>query len=303
MRGSDTDCETLISAAAPAPVQASHLNWSHRSAIVVLIVLSLAACDLRPSVAPAPRSAAVIESPTLTPSSETVSCLGLKVPFDREVNTNLDRENGLLEFSYVRRLQRDKSATIRYRDDLSCRRNPDTRRLIEHVGAGREIVGCLDLPEVPPEGMTRVELWFGDNTDQSAVAPSLLVHRDIPATDAIAAATVEAWIEGPNDEEKEAGAYPSAPEGSQLLGIDIDDGTAVVDLNERFERTGLGTIYEGAVLEQLAGTITQFGSVDRGLLKIDGRFKDYYLGHGFIVDEEHPLLRPDAKRYRVAREC
>lgn len=294
-----------ISSVAPAAGQASHLNWSCRSAIAVLIVMSLTACDLRPSAAPGPGSTAVSESPTLTSNPETVSCLRLKVPFDREVNTNLDREDGLLEFSYyVRKLQRDRSITIRYRDDLSCRHNPETRRLIEHVGAGREIAGCLDLPEVPPEGMTRVELWFGDNTDQSAIPPSfLIIHRDIAATDAIATATVEAWIEGPTDEEKEAGAYPSAPEGSQLLGVDIDDGTAVVDLNQAFERTGLGTIYEGAVLEQLAGTITQFGSVDRGLLKINGRFKDYYMGHGFIVDEEHSLLRPDAKRYRVAREC
>jgi spore germination protein GerM len=209
-----------------------------------------------------------------------------------------------LEFSYyVPKLQLDRHITIRYREDLSCRRNPDTRRLIEHVGAGREIVGCLDLPETPRDGMTRVELWFGDSTDQSAIAPSLVVHRDIAATDAIAAGTVRAWIEGPTDEEKEAGAYPSAPQRSKLLGIDVHNGTAVLDLNEAFERTGLGTTYEGAILEQLAGTITQFDAVDRGLLKIEGEFQEGYMGHAFIVDEEHPLTRPAKKRYRVAARC
>ncbi len=167
----------------------------------------------------------------------------------------------------------------------------------------REVAGCLDLPETPAAGMTRVELWFGDATDRTALAPSLLVRRDIAVTDAIVAATLRAWTEGPTEREERAGAYPSAPKGSELRGIDVEGGTAVVDFNDAFERTGLGTTYEGAILDQLAGTITQFDTVDRALLKIDGKFKDYYMGHGFIVDEEHPIVRPSRKRYRVAPRC
>lgn len=243
------------------------------------------------------------ESPSASPSAEIVSCRGLEVRFNRNFSTKLDRKGGLLELRYkAKRFQRD-SVTIRYRDDPSCRRNAETRALIQSAGAGREIVGCLDLPERPPEGMVRVELWFGDATDSAAFAPSLVVRRDIAATDAIAAATLRAWIEGPTKQEERAGAYSSAPDGTELLGIDVDDGTAVVDLNAAFEYTGLGTTYEGAILEQLAGTITQFDSVERALLKIDGEFKDYYMGHGYIVDDEHPLVRPGRKSYRVASEC
>lgn len=168
---------------------------------------------------------------------------------------------------------------------------------------GRDVAGCLDLPEKPPEGKTRVELWFADRNDGSAIAPLLVVHRDIRAGDAIAAATLRAWLDGPTREEKDAGAYPSAPEASELLGVDIDDGTAVIDFAQAFENTGLGTVYEGAVLEQLAGTVTQFDTVDRALLKIEGRFQDFYMGHGFIVDEDHPLSRPAKNRYRIAPRC
>lgn len=275
-----------------------------RFRLLVLIALTLTACDSESvPVVPGARTS-ISESPTPSSGPKTVSCVGLRVPLDREVNTNLDRGAGLLTYSYyVPRLQRDRHVTIRYRDDPSCGRNPDTRRLIEHVWAGLEIVGCLSLPEEPFAGMSRVELWFGDSTEQSALAPALIVYRDIATTDAIATATLRAWIEGPTVEEMAAGAIPSAPRGTELLGVDLDDRTAIVDLNSEFERTNAGTTGEGAILEQLAGTLTQFDTVERGLLMIEGEFKDAYMGHGFIVDEQHPLLRPESKRYRVAALC
>lgn len=283
------------------------VRYSRVSSAGLLLAVIMVGCDQQPTVPSAQRSPETEASPTPTPNLvpiEARSCRGLHVPTDREVNTNLDREGGILEFDYhVARLQRTRVIAIRYRDDPWCGRNPETRRLIQHVRAGREIIGCLGLPERPPDGMVRVELWFGDSMNQSAVAPSLVVHRDIEATGAVAAATIRAWIGGPTEEEEQAGASPSAPEGSQLLGIDIDDGIAVVDLNEAFERTGAGTTYEGAILEQLAGTITQFETVDRSLLKIEGRFQDGYMGHGFMVDEDHPLTKPAKNRYRVAPQC
>ncbi|HWC14841.1 MAG TPA: GerMN domain-containing protein [Actinomycetota bacterium] len=283
------------------------VRYSRVSFAGVLVTVVLVGCDQQPTVPSAQRSpeaeASATPSPNLIPI-EARSCRGLHVPTDREVNTNLDREGGILEFDYyVARLQRSRVIAIRYRDDPWCGRNPETRRLIQHVRAGREVVECLDLPDRPPDAMVRVDLWFGDSSDESAIAPLLVVQRDIEPTDAIAAATLGAWIEGPTKEEKEAGAIASAPEGSKLIGIDIHDGTAVVDLNEAFERSGAGTIYEGAILEQLAGIITQFETVDRALLKIEGRFQDGYMGHGFMVDEEHPLEKPAKNRYRVAPQC
>lgn len=270
----------------------------------LLVVLSLAACEHDSSNVVAPiRSPSATVRPTPTSKPEVVSCIGLDVRFNKNHSANLDRKRGVLELTYHPERLKDESVAIRYRDDPSCRRNPDTRSLIQYAGAGLEIADCLPLPKTPVDGMTRVELWFGDGADPSGIAPSLIIRRDIAETDAIGAATLRAWIEGPTTREERAGAYPAAPEGSELLGIIIDEGTVVIDLNQAFEHTGLGTIYEGAILERLAGTITQFDTVDRGLLKIEGRFKEYYMGHGFIVDEEHPLTRPEKKRYRVAPRC
>jgi hypothetical protein len=67
-------------------------------------------------------------------SVEATSCEGLHVPRNREVNTGIDPEVGLLDFSYyVAALGEDKIVTINYKDDPSCQDNPETRALIEHV--------------------------------------------------------------------------------------------------------------------------------------------------------------------------
>lgn len=171
------------------------------------------------------------------------------------------------------------------------------------VGAAREVGGCLDLPEKPPGGMTRVELWFTDGDDKAGLGTSVVVHRDVPTTNAIARAALQAWIDGPTEEEEAVGALRTASKGTELLGIDIDGDTATVDLTRDFERTNLGTTGEGQILEALGGTLTQFDIVGRGLLKIDGELKDYFMGHGFLVSDEHPLIRPGRKRYRLAQTC
>lgn len=136
-----------------------------------------------------------------------------------------------------------------------------------------------------------VELWYSMPLDSPLGEGLVAVQREIPATRAVATATLEAWLKGPTCAEKKRRIRSSIPEGTRLRGVSISDGVATVDLSRHFERTGLGTVYEGLLLEQLAWTITQFPNVDRALLKIDGHFQEAYMGHGYIVDEEHPLTR------------
>lgn len=144
----------------------------------------------------------------------------------------------------------------------------------------------------PAEGdTTTVELWYSISTDTPDQVGLFPVYRAIPSVPGIAAATLRAWLEGPTAEEKEAGIQDPIPAGTELLDVTIDDGTAIVDLTSDFERTGSGTFGETMLLAELAWTITQFPTVDQALLKIDGRFKDAYMGHGFVIDADHPLKR------------
>ncbi len=261
-------------------------------AVGMLVVLT--ACEPE-SPAPTPTPIPTEAEPSPTPTDglevtglEVTSCKGLEVPLDGEVNTYLDRAGGLLEFSYWKG-GRNHDVTIRYRDDPACRRNPETRRLILHVGAGRGILGCLDLPTEPPAGMTRVELWFEDFTFEISGAQmwrALVVRRDIPATDPIAAAAVQAWIDGPTPAERKLGAHRTAPEGVELRGIDVEGSTAQVDMSEEIHYTQRGTCCEEVVLDTLIGTITQFEGIERMQLWTDGERARSFGGHGESLEPE-----------------
>ncbi|MDQ3964581.1 MAG: GerMN domain-containing protein [Actinomycetota bacterium] len=146
-----------------------------------------------------------------------------------------------------------------------------------------------------PEGMTRVELWYSYFSPEGIpfLETIVVVRRDIPATDAIINATLEAWIEGPTADERKRGVVSGVPRNVEVLGINTDRGSATVDLNEAFERNGLGTLYEGWLLTELAGIVTQFSGIDRVVLRIEGEENDYFGGHGFII--ENGLRRPERR--------
>lgn len=268
----------------------------------LVAVLSFAACEPEspaPEAVPTPTAAEA--SPTPTEPAVT-SCRGLEVPFDREVNTNLDKESGTLEFAY-RKAGRNQQVTIRYRDDPWCRRNRDTRSLIFHVGGGQDILGCLSLPTEPPGGMTRVELWFGGTFEgRYQFSRSLVVHRDIPTVEGIASAAIEALIAGPNKAERRLGARAIGSPDTDLLGINVVGGTAHVDVDWDFHDTGLGTCCEGLVLSNLVGTVTQFEPIERMFLWTDGKRLKAWGGHAGILDPEGEK-RPGPKWYRIAPAC
>lgn len=117
------------------------------------------------------------------------------------------------------------------------------------------------------------------------------VRRTIRLGADVRAATLRAWIKGPTCAESSAGIISSVPPRTELRAFSLSNGTAVIDMNRRFQRSGLGTVYEGQLLEQLTWTVTQFPAVERALLKVDGEFKEDYMGHGCIIDEKHPLRR------------
>lgn len=75
-------------------------------------------------------------SPTNTPNivqSKEIDCATLEIPQNVETNTNLDKENGILEVSWFDRSQgKDVIFKIRYTDkDSNC--SESVKHLISHV--------------------------------------------------------------------------------------------------------------------------------------------------------------------------
>jgi germination protein M len=120
-------------------------------------------------------------------------------------------------------------------------------------------------PTEPPTGATSVRIYVF--MDQKLVP----VRRRIEATVAVGRAALNALFEGPTDEE--AAASPplttNIPDGTILLGLDIADGLATVDLSREFESAGDLTSMVGG-LAQVVYTLTQFPTVDRVAFELDG---------------------------------
>jgi germination protein M len=106
----------------------------------------------------------------------------------------------------------------------------------------------------------------------------------------VAASAVEALLEGPTADDEALGFTTSIPDGTTLLGLNIVDDLATVDLSGEFESGG-GTLSMNARLAQVVYTITQFPSVRGVQLRLDGEDVEAIGGEGLMVDR--PLTRAD----------
>lgn len=114
--------------------------------------------------------------------------------------------------------------------------------------------------------------------------------REAPETRAVATAAVRFLLDGPTSDEQSADVSSQIPPGTRLLGIDIDGGTATVDLTSEFESGG-GSASMFGRLAQVVYTLTEFDSVKRVRFALDGEPVDVFSGEGIVL--EQPVGRRD----------
>ncbi len=119
----------------------------------------------------------------------------------------------------------------------------------------------------------------------SAGENALGVPRTVPYTKAVARAAVNALLAGPTSAEKTTWPAISTaiPAGTRLLGIDIDDGVATVDLSREFDDGG-GSFAMHARLAQVVYTLTQFSTIDAVQFRIEGVPVRVFSSEGIILD-------------------
>ena len=125
---------------------------------------------------------------------------------------------------------------------------------------------------------TTITVYFL-NSQIEAVATTRTV-----TTKAVAAAAMEALIEGPTSTEKAAGLVNGIPSDSLVLGVSIANGVATLDMSREFEAGGGST----AILSRLAQvvyTLTEFPTVDRVQLLLDGQHVEYFSGEGVLIGD------------------
>jgi hypothetical protein len=128
------------------------------------------------------------------------------------------------------------------------------------------------------------EVWFTHGE-------SLFVtKRTQPATVAVGSAALNAMLAGPNSAERAAGVGTTIPSGTKLLGLNIEDGVATVDLSGTYDDGG-GSASERMRLAQAVYTITQFPTVQGVNFRLDGKSVETFSGEGIVLD--HPQTRAD----------
>ena len=127
------------------------------------------------------------------------------------------------------------------------------------------------------------EVWFtrGDALE--------LTHQLGEPTQGVLAGALTRLLAGPGA--ITGGTSSTAvPAGTRLLGVDIDNGVATVDLSSEFESGG-GSRSMFMRLAQLVYTATQFDTVKSVRLHLDGEPVDVFSGEGIVLDK--PLTRKD----------
>ena len=133
-------------------------------------------------------------------------------------------------------------------------------------------------------GTTAVNVYFARDEKMAAAS------RTIDKTQGVGAAAVRLLLEGPNGVEQKGGMTSAIPEGTALLGVNIKNGIATVDLSKEYSSGG-GSLSMMTRLAQVVFTLTQFPTVEGVNFMLDGKPIDVLGGEGIIID--HPMTRAD----------
>jgi len=182
-------------------------------------------------------------------------------------------------------------------------------------------VGCAPAPARPEdepeereeEEILEITLYFACPQAVHAAEPGEYgyvtpVTREIPHTDEVLHAAVRQLIEGPGEDEKawcdkcdrdewklceeclQQRVSPVMPDAVEILGINIDNGLAIIDLSEDLfaaEDGVAGTLGGGIFVQSMVWTATEFPTIDEVQVLVEGEY----------FDDGHMIWDEPKKRY------
>jgi Immunoglobulin-like domain of bacterial spore germination/Sporulation and spore germination len=159
-------------------------------------------------------------------------------------------------------------------------------------GNGSEAQPTVTETVPPADGTMRTAVYL---LRDGKVTP---VERTIPFTLDPERAALAALLEGTMDDEAADGLVSAIPDGTELLDLSLENGTATIDLNSTFEGSGGGGSIQGRVA-QVVATLTRYRTVDRVAFEIEGEpvesiggevTVDPPVGRGAIEDQTPQIL-------------
>ncbi len=127
------------------------------------------------------------------------------------------------------------------------------------------------------------------SVDPSGKLSSKSVIRSVQASDSPLRDTLETLLKGPTSLELNSGLLTMIPMEARLLGVTVRGDTAYIDFSESFRFNSQGTEALDAQLRQVVYAATEFPTVKKVQILIEGKKVRYLGAEGMRIDE--PLSR------------
>lgn len=138
-------------------------------------------------------------------------------------------------------------------------------------------------PAVQPRRRT-ARIYYIRVTDDGTIYP-FEVERVVSYVDSPMTQTLNALLKGPTPEELNIGLLNLIPENTQLISAAVEDGVAYLNFNESFRFNPMGVEGFVAQLQQIIYSTTEFPTVDRVQILIEGQRVEYLGGEGIYIGE------------------
>ena len=134
-----------------------------------------------------------------------------------------------------------------------------------------------------PQQHSRVsKIYFIRVTDDGTIYPQqverTVTYRDSPMTQ-----TINALLKGPTIEELNLGLLNLIPDKTRLLSAAIKNGVAYLSFSEEFQFNPMGVEGFAAQLQQIVYSATEFSTIQRVQILIEGKKVDYLGGEGVYI--------------------
>ncbi len=160
----------------------------------------------------------------------------------------------------------------------------DTTVSATDLGPEVDLMNTATVVERPKNPLEFVGVYFVHDSLRAQV-----VIRSVDSS-AVETETIRALLGGPTEAEQAQGLHTFIPTDTLLLGIDIADGLATIDLSREFEIGG-GATNILSRLAQVVYTITQFPTVESVSFRLDGEPVTAFSGEGVVLG--NPVTRAD----------
>ena len=124
---------------------------------------------------------------------------------------------------------------------------------------------------------TNVKVFFGNRKmDPGSLNCDKVYPQDrrIPKTTGVAKAALEQLLAGPTIDEGDNGFFTSINQGTKLISLKIDNGTAFADFDEMLGVNVGGSCRVTAIRAEIEQTLKQFSTIKNVVISINGRSED-----------------------------